>query len=148
MQTAYTAPGRHSAASLLSCCCGDNERQLYRALVESVPLIAAALEKIVRLVGSFEVKLNNRSAEKGSIPFANVRVGAAGQGVGSFISSYLMQLLVYGTAVGEVVPYSDASGIAALYNASLDDVELRQGKSPLELEIYSRRQRALVKTAS
>ena len=148
VQTAYTAPGRHSAASLLSCCCGDNERQLYRALVESVPLIAAALEKIVRLVGSFEVKLNNRSAEKRLNSFLqNVRVGAAGHGVGSFISSYLMQLLVYGTAVGEVVPYSDASGIAALYNASLDDVELRQGKSPLELEIYSRRQRALVKNS-
>ena len=30
--------------------------------------------------------------------------------------------------------------ISGLYNASLDDVELRTGDSPLELKIYSRRQ--------
>lgn len=32
----------------------------------------------------------------------------------------------------------DGKEISGLYNASLDDVELRTGDSPLELKIYSR----------
>lgn len=139
VQTARTTPGANSLSSILSCCGCDTEHRLYRSLVESVPLIAGAIDKTVRLVGSFEVKHKNSAAQRRLDSFLrNVRVGAAQRGISSFISCYLTQLLVYGTAVGEIVPYSDASGIAALYNASLSDVELRQGDSPLELKIYAR----------
>lgn len=34
--------------------------------------------------------------------------------------------------------FQDGKEISGLYNASLDDVELRTGDSPLELKIYSR----------
>lgn len=135
VQTAHRAPG--GIASMLSYGC-DTERRLYRSLVSSVPMIAGAIDKIVRLVGSFEIKHKSPAAQRRLSSFLkNVKVGAAQRGIGSFISCYLTQLLIYGTAVGEIVPYSDASGIAALYNASLDDVELRQGYSPLEMKIYA-----------
>ncbi len=116
------------------------ERRLYCALRDRVPLIGGALDKIVRLTGSFEVRCGSRSAENALNDFLRgVKVGANGRGIYSFISSYLSQLLTCGTAVGEIVPYGDKSGIAALYNSNLDDVELRRGDDPLTLRIFSRR---------
>ena len=40
-------------------------------------------------------------------------------------------------SVGEIVPDSDGEGICALYNASLDDVEIRADSSPLKLAVYT-----------
>ena len=62
------------------------------------------------------------------------QVGANGTGLHSFIASYLDQLLTYGNALGEIVPARDGSDIRALYHASLETVEVSQGKTPLELE--------------
>ena len=113
--------------------------RLFETLRESVPLIDGALDKIVRLTGDFDVKCKSRVAQSALRQFLkNVKVGANGRGIACFINSYLNQLLTYGTAVGEIVPYSDKSGIAALYNASLDSVELKCGDSPLDLLICSR----------
>jgi hypothetical protein len=52
-----------------------------------------------------------------------------------FISVYLDSLLTYGNAVGEIVPTGDGGDISALYNASLKDVRVKRGASPLEIEI-------------
>ena len=65
-----------------------------------------------------------------------VRVNAVSNGVECFMCSYLDQLLTYGTAVGEIVPDGNG-GIAALYNSSLDDVEIENGESPLDIRISS-----------
>lgn len=58
-------------------------------------------------------------------------------GLESFVLCYLDSLLTYGQAVGEIVPDSDGEGICALYNASLDDVEIRADSSPLKLAVYT-----------
>ncbi|MEE1064959.1 MAG: serine/threonine protein phosphatase, partial [Acutalibacteraceae bacterium] len=56
----------------------------------------------------------------------NVSVGGNQQGIEAFVATYLEQLLTYGTAVGEIV--TDSHGrFAALYNADLEDIELRRG---------------------
>lgn len=112
------------------------ERRLYRALREAVPVIDAAIGKIVRLVGSFRVRCSEEAAEQALEEFLKtVKVNACNQGIDSFLGVFLDQLLTYGTAVGEIVP--DGSGqIAALYNASLDDVELEAGDHPLDLKFY------------
>lgn len=127
--------------SILSGYCENGtERRLYRSLRRSVPIIDGAIDKIVRLTGGFEVGCKNPLAQSRLNEFlSNVRVGSSGRGISCFITTYLNQLLTYGTAVGEIVPYSDGSGIAALYNANLDNVELKRGENPLEVSIFSKR---------
>ncbi|MCI8501792.1 MAG: serine/threonine protein phosphatase [Oscillospiraceae bacterium] len=115
------------------------EMRLYEAMRESVPVIDAAVQKIIRLTGEFTVTAGNREATAALKYFCeNVRVGANGLGIMSFVSAYLDQLLTYGNALGEVVPTRDGSDVAALYNASLEAVEIRAGKTPLQTEIALR----------
>ncbi|XOQ42941.1 MAG: Serine/threonine protein phosphatase [Clostridium sp.] len=112
------------------------ERRLYDALREAVPIIDAAIGKILRLVGGFSISCPDRSVERELNRFLqNVQVGADRQGMESFITGYLDQLLTYGNAVGEMVVRGGE--LYALYNASLDDVELR-AVSPLSIEVRRR----------
>lgn len=98
------------------------EFSLYRQLREAVPIIDAAILKIVRLVGGFDIKCDNAAVERELNGFLqNVRVGATGRGIGDFISTHLTELLTYGTAVGEIIDGSELS----LYNAPIENVELR-----------------------
>lgn len=110
--------------------------QLYTQLRQAVPIIDAALDKIVRLVGKFRIACADRETEAPLNAFLEtVQAGPAGCGVLSFIQAYLDQLLTYGNAVGEMVVQDGQ--LAALYNASLTDVELRAA-TPLELEVRRR----------
>ncbi len=112
------------------------ERRLYDALRGSIPIVDAALGKIVRLCGSFQVECPDRAAEKELGAFLrNVRVGAAGAGVQTFLDGYLSDLLTYGNAVGEMVVQNGC--FEALYNASLDNVELK-AVTPLEIQVLRR----------
>lgn len=112
------------------------ERELYSSLRESVPIIDAAIGKIIRLMGSFEVKTEDKAFQSAADSFVkNVSVNSSSLGIMSFVHSYLSSLLTYGEAVGEMIPNPSGSGIAALYNASLDDVELAVDKNPLNLVV-------------
>ncbi|MGI6256410.1 MAG: serine/threonine protein phosphatase, partial [Acutalibacter sp.] len=83
---------------------GPGERALYRALRESVPIIDAAVAKLRRLLGSFEVQCSNAAAQEELRQFLeDVPVGAAGHGIDAFLGVYFEELLTYGTAVGEMV---------------------------------------------
>lgn len=109
------------------------ELALYRQLREAVPLVDAALDKLVRLVGKFRVECADPGLQDELNRFLHaVPVGAGGCGIHAFITAYLDQLLTYGNAVGEAVVQDGE--LRALYNASLQDVELRV-KSPLEVEV-------------
>lgn len=110
----------------------SSEARLYESLREAIPIIDAAIGKLVRLVGAFEVFAEDESAQGELEDFLqNVKVGATGRGIYSFISSYLDQLLTYGTAVGEIVPSPRRDNIAALFNASLNDLEVKAEENPL-----------------
>ncbi len=114
------------------------EKQLYRELRENIPIIDAAIYKIIRLVGRFTVKCDDISVQnKLNLFLGNVRVNGCEKGIDSFISCYLNQLLTYGTAIGEIIPDSFGADIAALYNSSLDDVELIADDNPFNVKIYS-----------
>lgn len=115
------------------------ELSLYSSLREAIPLIDGAINKIVRLVGDFEVKVEDSRFQLPLDRFLHsVRVTPCNTGLKSFIYAYLDQLLTYGTAVGEIVPYKDLSGVGALYNTSLRDVSVVQGDNPLEMLVVSR----------
>jgi len=114
-----------------------NEELLYSRLKQSVPVIDAAISKLVRLTGGFTVECEDKRAQRELESFLNtVKVGAFGTGVDSFVNTYLEQLLTYGTAVGEIVPAKSGSCIRALYNAPLNVLEIeRTGKSPLDFRL-------------
>ncbi len=114
----------------------DVEYELYTLLREAVPIVDAAICKTVRLVGSFKVECEDKIMENKLNDFiSHVKVNSCENGMDSFISTYLDQMLTYGTAIGEIVPNNSQEGIAALYNASIKDVELRTNKTPLNLEV-------------
>ncbi|MBE6793691.1 MAG: phage portal protein [Ruminococcaceae bacterium] len=112
------------------------EREMYKSLREAVPVIDAALSKIVRLVGDFKLTTDNPKTDALLKDFkANVKVGATGLGLNSYLDTYLNDLLTFGEAVGEIIPSRDFSGVEALYNGSMDDVELKEGSSPLDIRV-------------
>jgi len=109
---------------------------LLDAMREAIPIIDAALDKIVRLTGSFEMVCSDPVLQKKLDRFVTgVRVGPASQGLHAFVNVYLHSLLAYGNAVGEIVPTADGEGIFALYNARLRDVHIRRGGTPLDAEL-------------
>lgn len=110
------------------------ERELFQSLRESVPVIDAALCKIVRLVGKFNVVTADRQCQSIVDDLVkNVKTNGESTGLNNFVYGYLDSLLTYGEAVGEMIPDASGCGIKALYNASLDDVEIKADKSPLDL---------------
>ncbi len=112
------------------------ERRLYDALRESVPVVDAALGKILRLVGTFRSVCADEKAGRELDRFLRgVQVGAAGAGAQAFLDGYLSDLLTYGNAVGEMVVRNGE--FLALYNAPLDGVELK-AVSPLEIQVLRR----------
>ncbi len=109
------------------------EFDLYSSLRESIPLIDGALSKLVRLVGSFTVTATDTAYASELESFsANVLCLGGNRGLASFVFSYMDQLLTYGVAVGEMVPSESMRGIASLYNASLKDVAVVEGATPME----------------
>lgn len=114
----------------------SGDMSLYSSLREAVPVIDAAIMKIVRLLGSFEVKCDNENTERELKHFLScVKVGSSKRGIDSFISTFFEQMLTYGTGVGEMI--IDGKTITHLFNSDLKSVALEQGKTPLELKIYS-----------
>ena len=92
------------------------ERELYRNLRKSVPVIDAAICKLIRLLGTFKVKAKNSRCQRIIDDFMrNVRTNGTGMGINGFVFSYMESLLTYGEAVGEMVLSRDGKRIAALY---------------------------------
>lgn len=111
------------------------EQKMYDSLREAIPIIDAAIDKIVRLTGTFKVKCNDRSAQKMLEEFlTTVKVGASSTGIDAFITQYLDRLLTWGTAVAEIVPYTNGE-VGAIYCADNSDIRLLKGENPLEINI-------------
>ncbi len=110
------------------------DTRLYTGLREAVPVIDAAINKLVRLLGDFAVVCDDENAQKELGCFLeNVNVGGTRRGISAFIGTFFEQLLTMGTAVGEMV--TDSVTITHLFNSSLDSVYLSEGKSPLDIII-------------
>lgn len=115
---------------------GTPQMRLYAELREAVPVIDAAITKIVRLVGGFDVRCADAAADAALGRFMNsVAVGGNRIGIWSFMSSYFEQLLTFGTSVGEIVVGSGA--VRGLYNAPLENIELRRASDGFGVEVYA-----------
>ena len=111
------------------------DARLLDAMREGIPIIDAAIDKIVRLTGGFAVNCSDPAQQEKLNRFVGeVKVGPASRGLHQFVGAYLHSLLVYGNAVGEIVPSADGEDIYALYNARLQDVHVRRGATALEAQ--------------
>lgn len=110
------------------------ERALYRALREQVRSSTRQSTSWCVFIGGFEVYCPEKHTENALRGFLKtVPVNGCNMGIDSFLSAYFEQLLTYGNAIGEIVL---ANGeIRALYNASLEDLEIRL-ISPLETGVF------------
>ena len=114
--------------------CGE----MFDSLREAVPIIDAAIDKILRLIGNVEIKCSSAEGERHLKKFLeDVQVGASGKGMKSFLHQYLDRLLTWGTAVCEIVPFADGT-VAAIYCANNKDIELHPTDNPLQIKICSR----------
>lgn len=111
---------------------GGGETAVYRAVREAVPVIDAAVVKLIRLTGGFSVECPDKLAEAELREFLRtVPVGRGQQGLESFLDSYLDSMLTCGRAVGEIVTRGDRD-IAAVLCGNVEDVQVREGDSPLD----------------
>ena len=94
---------------------GGGETAVYRAVREAVPVIDAAVVKLIRLTGGFSVECPDKLAEAELREFLRtVPVGRGQQGLESFLDSYLDSMLTCGRAVGEIVTRGDRDIAAVL----------------------------------
>ena len=118
---------------------GTGEVALYRAIREGVPLLDAAIWKLVRLCGGVKVIAEDKAAQAGLEEFfQKVNIGWGQQGMQSFLDRYLDDLFTCGRGLGEIVLTPDGRDIAAVLCADPEQVEARLGDSPLDFRLCVR----------
>lgn len=114
----------------------NGESRVYAELRNAVPILDAAINKIVRLCEGFRFDTGNEKInDMMNSYFESINVGGNQRGITSFVSNYLNQLLTFGTAIGEIVMCSD--GIYALYNSELSSIELKRAKNGIDVDFYN-----------
>lgn len=114
---------------------GLNNR-VYKSLRENVPVIDAAVLKIIRLMNDFEFETGNEQIDAQMNKFFDgICVGGNQTGISAFVSTYLSDLLTYGSAAGEMI--ADENGFYALYNGELSALEVKRAPNNLDIEFYN-----------
>ena len=114
---------------------GGGEERVYREMREALPVLDAAVSKMVRLCGGFQVKCRDGDTQKRLEQFLlTVPCGRGQVGMDSFLSAYLDSLLTYGRAVGEMVV---AGGkLRAVCWGDVTKLEVQEGENPLETVLW------------
>ena len=117
------------------------EFALYRSIREAIPVVDAAVLKLIRLAGGLAVECQDKGAEAEINEFLRtVPAGWNQRGIQSFLDAYLDCLLTLGRAVGEIVPSKDGREIAAVLCGNVSDIEVKEKGSPLEILLAAKRQ--------
>ena len=114
---------------------GSGEEEIYRQLREAIPVLDAAVGKLVRLSGGFSVKCRNLLAQNRLEQFLKTLPCGYGQvGIDSFLSCYVDSLLTYGRAVGEMVVVDGR--VRGLCWGDVTALDVCQGQNPLEVVLW------------
>ena len=114
---------------------GTGEEQIYRQLREAIPVLDAAVGKLVRLSGGFGVKCRNAAAQEALERFLhNVPCGRGQYGIDNFLTGYVDSLLTCGRAVGEMVVAGER--LRAVCWGDVTQLEAREGSSTLDTVLY------------
>lgn len=113
--------------------------RLYRAIRRAVPIVDAAILKLVRLCGGVKVQAQDPRAQAGlSVFLDTVDTGRGQRGIESFLDCYLDSMFTCGRGIGELVLSQNGREIAALLCADVELVEIREGETPLDFQLYGR----------
>lgn len=116
---------------------GFNERQLYDNLRSCVPIVDAALQKIVRLTGCYKVICSEERYQGEIDDFTeNVPVGIGGNSLYAFTDAFLDSLLTYGSAAGEMIVSADTGNVEGITMHSMSKFCCRAGASPCDRRYY------------
>ena len=116
------------------------EIALYRAIREAVPIVDAAILKLIRLAGGVDVEARDPRAREDLREFLRtVDTGRGQRGMQSFLDRYVDAMLTCGRAVGEIVLDAGRSDVAALLCGDPAGVEIWEGDSPLDFALCQRR---------
>ncbi len=116
---------------------GGGEARLYQAIRQGVPAVDAALCKIIRLAGGVTVDCATQSVQRQMDRFLKTVPAGRGQvGINAFLDMYLDSMLTFGQAVGEMVVDPEGRDIAALVCGRVEDVQIREGDSPLDFTLW------------
>lgn len=114
---------------------GTGEEEIYRQLREAIPVLDAAVGKLVRLSGGFTVVCKNPQAQKKLEDFLkNTPCGYGQTGIDSFLNCYVDSLLTYGRAVGEIIV--SGGRVRGLCWGDVTMLDVCQGESPLEVVLW------------
>lgn len=107
------------------------EAELYDRLRCAVPVLDAAIMKIVRLTGGFRVICSDERYQEVLDRFLeNVPVGLTGKSIGTFADNFLDSMLTYGSAVGEIVINDSEKRIAGLWNGDISKIRISSAADP------------------
>lgn len=122
-RSARLMPGDFSSVSPLS----PGQEELFYSLRRSVPLLDAAIYKLVHLTGGFRVECDDGRAGRLLEDFVRNVPSPGRTGLQSFMDGYFEQLLTCGTAVGEIVPGKEGE-MPSLFNAPCGGISLSCGQ--------------------
>ena len=122
---------------------GGGEEEIYRQMREAIPVLDAAVGKLVRLSGGFSVVCKNAEAQRKLEAFLKTVPCGRGQvGIDSFLAAYIDSLLTYGRAIGEMVV---AGGkLRAVCWGDVLALEVQEGENALETVIWGMDERGLM----
>ena len=111
------------------------EERLYQELREGIPVLDAAVGKLVRLTGGFQVNCRSAAAQQRMAEFLRtVPCGRGQYGINNFLAGYLDSLLTYGRAVGEMVV--TGGKLRAVCWGDVNALEIQEGSSPLDIVLW------------
>ena len=114
---------------------GTGEERIYRQLREAIPVLDAAVGKLVRLSGGFDVECKNAASQRELERFLkNVPCGWGQIGIDSFLGGYLDSLLTVGRAVGEIVV--SGGKVRGVCWGDATQIEVQEGGSPLDVVLW------------
>lgn len=114
---------------------GSGEERIYRQLREAIPVLDAAVGKLVRLSGGFQVSCRNQLAQEKLNDFLRTVPCGRGQfGIVNFLAGYLDSMLTYGRAIGEMVV--SGGKLRAVCWGDVTTLEIQEGENPLETVIW------------
>ncbi len=123
---------------------GGGEERVYRELREAIPVLDAAVGKMVRLCGGFQVRCRNPEAQRKLNDFLQMMPCGRGQmGIESFLSGYLDSLLTYGRAVGELVV--SGGKLRAVCWGDVTALEVQEGENALDWVLWGMDERGLMR---
>lgn len=107
------------------------EKELYDRLRFAVPIIDAALMKIIRLTGGFKITCSDERFQQELDCFLkHVPVNLTGKSINEFADNYLDSVLTYGSAIGEIAMNTKENCIAGLWIGDVSAVKISAGSNP------------------